>query len=77
MSTVVEAIFDGSVFRPKGNVPLEPNTRVQITVKVDKDRSQNGESFLATARSLRLSGPQDFSERIDDYLYGGDDADAK
>lgn len=71
MSTVVDAIFDGSVFRPSGKVPLKPNTRVQITVEADEDRPQNGESFLATARSLKLKGPEDFSERLNDYLYGG------
>lgn len=37
MSTVLDAIFDGTVFRPDGKVPLEPNTRVRITVEVNKD----------------------------------------
>jgi hypothetical protein len=27
-------------------------------------------SFLHTARSLELEGPSDWSDRIDDYLYG-------
>lgn len=74
MSTVVDAIFDGTVFRPSGKVPLEPNTRVQITVEVE-EQPGSGESFLATARSLELQGPEDFSENIDDYLYGGKDVD--
>ncbi|MGH9945965.1 MAG: antitoxin family protein [Pyrinomonadaceae bacterium] len=77
MSTVVDAIFDGSVFRPNGKVPLKPNTRVQITVEVGEGQPEIGESFLAVARSLKLQGPKDFSERLDDYLYGGKDADAK
>ncbi len=77
MSTVVDAIFDGTVFRPSGKVPLKPNTRVQITVEVDEDQPRNGESFLSVARSLKLQGPEDFSESIDDYLYGGKDSDAK
>ena len=77
MSTVVDAIFDGSVFRPSGKVPLKPNTRVQITVEVDETQPESGESFLEVARSLKLQGPEDFSSRIDDYLYGGKDSDAE
>lgn len=77
MSTVVDAIFDGTVFRPSGKVPLKPNTRVQITVEVDETQPENGESFISVARSLKLKGPVDFSERLDDYLYGGKDVDAE
>jgi predicted DNA-binding antitoxin AbrB/MazE fold protein len=77
MSTVVDAIFDGTVFRPSGKVALKPNTRVQITVEVDETQAENGESFLSVARSLKLQGPEDFSERVDDYLYGGKDVDAE
>ncbi len=69
MSTVVDAIFDGTVFRPNGEVRLKPNTRVQITVDVDDDQGPKNESFLTVARSLKLEGPEDFSERLDDYLY--------
>ena len=77
MSTVVDAIFDGNVFRPSGKVPLKPNTRVQITVEVDETQPENVESFLAVARSLKLQGPKDFSEHFDDYLYGGKDTDGE
>ncbi|HEY0461583.1 MAG TPA: antitoxin family protein [Pyrinomonadaceae bacterium] len=34
MSEVIEAVFDGKVFRPEQAVQLEPNTRVEITVTV-------------------------------------------
>lgn len=77
MSTVVDAIFDGSVFRPNEKVPLKPNTRVQITIEVNETKPEKGESFISVARSLNLQGPRDFSERLDDYLYGGKDLDAE
>ncbi len=47
---------------------------------VQEERAYEGEertpklgepySFLRFARSLKLDGPEDWSERIDDYLYG-------
>ncbi|MEK7855025.1 MAG: antitoxin AF2212-like protein [Acidobacteriota bacterium] len=77
MSTVVDAIFDGTVFRPSGKVPLKPNTRVQITVEVNEDKPRNGISFLELARSLELQGPADFSDNLDDYLYGGKEVDGE
>jgi len=66
MSTTLEAVFDGTVFRPKGTVSLKPNTRVQITIETEAPSEQPPESFLRVARSLRLKGPKDFSERIHD-----------
>ncbi len=68
MGTVVDAIFDGSVFRPSGKVPLKPNTRVQITVEVDETQPECGESFLAVARSLKLQGPKNFCDSADSAL---------
>ena len=32
--------------------------------------SRNGKSFLDTARSLNLEGPPDWSDRLEEYLYG-------
>ncbi|EDN68438.1 hypothetical protein BGP_0092 [Beggiatoa sp. PS] len=37
---------------------------------VIQDDEENWGSFLRTARSLPVEGPPDWSERIDDYLYG-------
>jgi predicted DNA-binding antitoxin AbrB/MazE fold protein len=34
MAEVIEAVFDGKVFRPESDVELKPNTRVEITVTV-------------------------------------------
>lgn len=32
MSQILEAVFDGAVFRPDRPVELQPNTRVQLVV---------------------------------------------
>ena len=34
MSQTIEGVFDGTVFRPRSDVNLEPNTPVEITVTV-------------------------------------------
>ncbi len=71
MSQTLEAIFDGSVFRPDSPVELEPNTRVRIIIESAETPEQKPESFLRVARSLKLQGPPDWSSRLDEYLYGG------
>lgn len=70
MSRTVEAIFDGEVLRPEEPLELEPNTRVTITVEEQRAPESKRRSFLRTARSLNLDGPSDWSDRIDEYLYG-------
>ncbi|HEX6649298.1 MAG TPA: antitoxin family protein [Pyrinomonadaceae bacterium] len=71
MSQILEAVFDGSVFRPDEPIQLEPNTRVRITVEPTTASEPKSESFLRVARSLNLEGPRDWSSRLDEYLYGG------
>jgi predicted DNA-binding antitoxin AbrB/MazE fold protein len=71
MSQTLEAIFDGSVFRPDQPIELEPNTRVRITIERATASEKESESFLNVARSLNLDGPRDWSSRLDEYLYGG------
>jgi predicted DNA-binding antitoxin AbrB/MazE fold protein len=73
MSRTVEAVFDGEVLRPKEPIDIEPNTRVRITIEpLTPTGVTAAESFLRTAESLRLDGPPDWSDRIDEYLYGSD-----
>jgi len=64
--------YDGSVLRPDQALPLEPNTRVRVVVEV-LPTPKRPASFLATARSLDLSGPPDWSANLDEYLYGDAD----
>ena len=77
MTKTLEATFDGVVFRPAEPVDLQPNTRVQLAVTVKPATEPTPKSFLRVARALRLPGPADWSERVDDYLYGGAGPDDK
>ena len=70
MGQTVEAVFDGTVFRPEKPVKLKPNTHVRITIETSPPGIGNTSSFLKTARSLNLEGPADWSENLDKYLYG-------
>jgi predicted DNA-binding antitoxin AbrB/MazE fold protein len=70
MSTSIEALFDGEVFRPEEPLKLQPNTRVRITIESNLAAKGDPHSFFHTARSLNLDGPADWSRRIDEYLYG-------
>jgi len=73
MGLVIEAIYDGAVFRPTAPVTLKPNTRVRVTVAKDDGDAIQGMSFLDTASSLNLDGPADWAANIEDYLYGSPD----
>ena len=70
MSKTLEAVFDGEVLRPDEPIELEPNTRVRLTIESLDTAEKQPKSFLRTARSLKLQGPSDWSERLDEYLYG-------
>ncbi len=66
MIQVLEAMFDGEVFRPVGAVKLAANTKVQLVIQTPSDQSDV--SFLDVAEQLQLEGPSDWSVRVDDYL---------
>lgn len=70
MIKILEAIFDGQVLRPEQPLELQPNTRVRITIETDIPQERSVRSFLKTARSLNLQGPTNWSECIEEYLYG-------
>ncbi len=55
---------DGAVQEERAYEETEPSSSPQ------KPRLGEPYSFLHYARSLKLDGPEDWSERIDDYLYG-------
>jgi predicted DNA-binding antitoxin AbrB/MazE fold protein len=63
MTVVLEAMFDGEVFRPVAPVDLPINTRVRVMVE-----KPSTASFLDVAEALKLEGPSDWSVRVDDYL---------
>ncbi len=72
MTDMIEAWYDGKVFRPTGPIALAPNTRVRITIESLQPAEREAPSFLRTARALELEGPPDWSENVDAYLYGGE-----
>jgi predicted DNA-binding antitoxin AbrB/MazE fold protein len=69
MTLTIDAIYDGQVFRPAKPVDLKPNT--PVTISVIYAGGEQSASFLDVAQSLQLDGPPDWSQNLDDYLYGG------
>ncbi|MDQ3429330.1 MAG: hypothetical protein M3479_05240 [Actinomycetota bacterium] len=70
MSETLYATFDGEFLRPDRPVALKPNTRVRLTIEdAETEEAPAKSSFLRTARGLRLEGPDDWSERLEDHLY--------
>ncbi len=75
--TSVNATYDGEVVRTDEPLPLPPNARVTVSyetadeeqppAEATKEKGERG-IFFRTARSLRLEGPPDWSERFDEYL---------
>jgi hypothetical protein len=82
MTTTHYAMFDGEAFRPEGPIPLEPNTRVRISVDAESAREPEPTTrdarededdpyrFLRIMQEANLDGPPDWSERLHYYLYG-------
>ena len=70
MVKIIEATYDGLVLRPDEPLLLEANTRVRVTVETVESENGATTSFLKTARSLKLDGPADWANKVDDYLYG-------
>ncbi len=70
MSQTIEALFDGNVLHPREQLQVPPNTLVQITVKTAPAKPAAPYSSLDVAESLNLEGPPDWSEKLDEYLYG-------
>jgi len=68
MTDIIEALYDGKVFRPTGPVALAPNTRVRMTIKSLPSAEREGTSFLRTARALELEGPPDWSDNIGEQI---------
>ena len=70
MNQTMEAIFDGKVFHPAIPPTIKPNTRVRIVIETDSLSADIPPSFLQVARCLNLEGPVDWSENLENYLYG-------
>ena len=58
MLNPIEAVFDGTVFRPESEVELKPNTRVEITVTI---KSVGGNPNKFHVKSKRLGFREDLN----------------
>jgi hypothetical protein len=67
----LEAIFDGTALQLESPLNLAAGTRVKIIIEsVVINEQKQSKTFLQTAQSLQLQGEPDWSEKIDQYLYG-------
>ena len=71
MRQELEAIFDGTALQLEAPLNLATGTRVRIIVEsVLPNEQKQPKTFLQTAKSLQLQGKPDWSEKMDQYLYG-------
>lgn len=71
MPQELEAVFDGTALQLEVPLNLAAGTRVRIIIdSVLPNEVKPAKTFLKTARSLKLHGAPDWSEKIDQYLYG-------
>lgn len=72
MTQTLKAIFDGKVFRPEGLVKIPPHSSVKLTVQTPPAKKKSKPySLLRKVAAMKLKGPKDFSENLDEYLYRG------
>lgn len=84
MQKILDATYDGEVFRPDEPVDLASNTKVKVIVEDDKETSKKlkliempkkgkGEpyAFSKYLESVTIDAPPDFASNLDEYLYGG------
>jgi len=87
MEKILDATFDGEVFRPDEPVDLASNTRVKIIIEdeekqqeepkklklVEMPKKGKGEpyAFLKYLESVSIDAPPDYASNLDEYLYGG------
>jgi hypothetical protein len=69
MGTTLHLIYGGKVFHPEEPVELTPDTRVRVTIEATEPVTPEPLSFFRTARALSLTGPPDWSARVEEDLY--------
>lgn len=70
MTRLVQARFDGEVVRLEEPVDLAPDAAVWVVIDEPDVPAGAPYSFFKAALEMDVQGPPDWSERIDDYLYG-------
>ena len=68
MTVTIEATFDGTSLQLNEPLDLKPNTLVRVTIETLD--SPNPSDFLAVFLAANLDGPADWSENLEEYLYG-------
>jgi hypothetical protein len=65
------AVFDATILLSEVPLNLAAGTRVLIIVtSILSDEVEYPKTFLQAAQSLKLESKPDWSEKIDQYLYG-------
>jgi len=71
MEKTIEAVFDGKVFRPEGNVDLEPNRPYVLTVTEKKEKPAVSDAWsILGSLTGTVDAPEDWAQEHDHYLYG-------
>ncbi|MEM8642696.1 MAG: hypothetical protein AAGG51_28340 [Cyanobacteria bacterium P01_G01_bin.54] len=71
MPKEIEAVFDGTALFPEEPLNLAISARVCIVIEsILPDESDLPRTFFERARPLKIEGAPDWSENIDQYLYG-------
>ncbi|HYH78187.1 MAG TPA: hypothetical protein VEX86_00270 [Longimicrobium sp.] len=81
MTRTITATYDGRDIHPDEPLPLPRDTRITITVHAeatdreseplsagDVEQPRTNETFAEAVRRIRIDGPADWSQRVDDYL---------
>jgi hypothetical protein len=75
MTRTLEATFDGTSLHLSEALDLEPNTVVRVTIETLDAPLPN--DFLSVCLAANLDGPTDWSENLEEYLYGNKENSAK
>lgn len=70
MSTIVDTIFDGEVFRPQTPVDLKPNTHYRLIVEESSAPGEQDAWSILESMIGTVEAPADWSAEHDHYLYG-------
>jgi hypothetical protein len=68
MTRTLDATFDGTALQFNETLDIEPNTLVRVTIETVDTPSPS--DFLAVCLAANLDGPSDWSENLEEYLYG-------
>jgi predicted DNA-binding antitoxin AbrB/MazE fold protein len=66
METIINAVYDGKVFKPKEKIKLAPNTKVIIRLKSVSEKNHPLYKILKLSEKMDID---DFSENHDKYAH--------